>query len=102
MGAIAMQGFWKTMATSGMVIFFIFGLDLIFGGRLITFLNKFFNQRYDVDKDIVKTLKKFQEGTNKEFNTDRALMQGWGRFVMAGLLVFGGIFVLISVLPYLG
>lgn len=102
MSPVDFSGFWKAVATSGMVIFFIFGLDLMLGGRLITALNKFLNRKYEVDKALVNVLKKVREGTDREFNTDRSLMNGWGRFVMAGLLVFGGLFILISILPQLG
>ena len=94
-----LTGFIRNMAISGMAIFFIFGADLALGGRLIGFLNKFLSRRYDVDGAIANTLKKLKRGIDKEINTDIPLTTGWGRFVLSGLLIFGGLFMMLSVLP---
>ena len=91
--------FIRNMAISGMAIFFIFGVDLALGGRFIGFLNKFLNRRYDVDGAIANTLNKLKQGIDKEINTDSSLSTGWGRFVLSGLLIFGGLFMMLSVLP---
>ena len=94
-------GFWKTVAMMGMTIFFIFGVDMFLGARMVMFLSKVANRTFNVDKVLMQALSELKRTSEKEFDLDRSLMHGWGRIVMGGLLLFGGAIILMSVLPNL-
>ena len=94
-------GFWKTVAMIGMVVFFILGVDMFLGARMVIFLSKIFNRKFSVDQIMVQALTELKKTSDKEFDVDRSLMSGWGRFVMSGLLVFGGAIILVLLLPSL-
>ena len=94
-------GFWKTVAMMGMTLFFVLGVDMLLGARLVIFLNKTVNKKFNVDGMLMQALTELKKGSDKEFDVDRSLMRGWGRFVMSGLLLFGGAIILMSVLPNL-
>jgi hypothetical protein len=94
-------GFWKTVATLGMIVFFAFGVDLLFGARFVSFISVTLNKKFHVDQAIVQALNDLKKKSDREFDVDRSIMHGWGRFVMGGLLIFGGAFVLLSLLPRL-
>jgi hypothetical protein len=94
-------GFWKTVAELGMLIFFIFGVDLLLGARLVRFLNGSLNKRFQVDQQIINALQDLKKRSDKEFDVDNSLMHGWGRLVMIGLLLFGAALIFLSVLPNL-
>ena len=94
-------GFWKTVALLGMLLFFVLGVDLMLGARCIQSLNKFLNKKFHVDEAVVQALVEFKRKTDKEFDLDKSLMRGWGRFVMSGLLLFGGALILLALIPNL-
>ena len=94
-------GFWKTVAMTGMIIFFVFGVDMCLGARMVMFLSKVANRTFNVDKVLMQALAELKKTSDKEFDLDRSLIHGWGRIVMGGLLLFGGAVVLMSVLPNL-
>ena len=94
-------GFWRTTALLGMLVFFALGVDLMLGARFITFLNHLFNRKFHVDEAIVQALTEFKRKSDKEFDLDKSLMRGWGRFVMSGLLIFGGALIFMMLLPNL-
>ena len=94
-------GFWKTVALLGMLVFFALGVDLMLGARFITFLNNFFNKKFHVDEAVMQALTEFKRKGDKEFDLDKSLMRGWGRFVMSGLLIFGGALIFMMLLPSL-
>ena len=94
-------GFWRTVATTGMVIFFVFGVDMFLGARMVMFLSKTVNRTFNVDRMLMQALTELKKTSDKEFDLDRSLMHGWGRIVMGGLLIFGGMILLLSVLPNL-
>ena len=94
-------GFWKTLALLGMVLFFALGVDLMLGARFIKGLNNFLNKKFRVDEAVVEALTEFKRKSDKEFDLDKSLMRGWGRFVMSGLLIFGAALILMLLLPNL-
>ena len=94
-------GFWKALAMSGMAVFFVLGVDMFLGARIVTFISKTVNKKFNVDRILVQALSELKRTSDKEFDLDRSLMHGWGRFVMSGLLIFGGAIILMSVLPNL-
>ena len=93
------QGFWSTLALMGMAVFFVFGVDLIFGAKLIRSVNHMVNKRFHVDQAIVNALADLKKKSDREFDVDQSLTQGWGRFVMSGLLFFGAAMLLLNVIP---
>ena len=94
-------GFWKTVALLGMLVFFALGVDLMLGARFITSLNHLFNKKFHVDEAVMQALTEFKRKSDKEFDLDKSLMRGWGRFVMSGLLIFGGALIFMMLLPNL-
>jgi len=92
-------GFWSTVALMGMILFFIFGVDLLFGAKLMRFLSKIVNKKYQVDRTIENALMELKRVSDREFDLDSSLMRGWGRFVMSGLLFFGAVMIMVNVLP---
>ena len=94
-------GFWKTVAMMGMIVFFVLGVDMLLGARLVIFLNRTVNKRFNVDGLLTQALAELKKTSDREFDIDRSIMKGWGRFVMSGLLLFGGAILLMSVLPNL-
>ena len=94
-------GFWKTVAMSGMVVFFVLGADLLLGARLVVFLGKTCNKKFSVDAFLIKALAELKKTSDKEFDCESSLLHGWGRFVLSGLLFFGGAVILMSLLPRL-
>ncbi len=94
-------GFWSATATVGMVVFFILGLDLFFGAKLMTFLSAKLNKSFQVDKMIMHALEDLKSSSDKSFDVDKSLIQGWGRFVMGGMLIFGAGSILLQLLPSL-
>ena len=101
MGSFFPVGFWKTVAEIGMVVFFIFGVDLFLGARLVVFLSRICNRKFHVDQIVVQALAELKKTSDKEFDVEQSLLHGWGRIVMAGLLIFGGAIIMISLLPRL-
>ncbi len=95
------QGFWSTVATIGMVVFFVFGVDLLFGSKLISALSRVVNKKYQVDQVVVHALDELKKMSDREYDMERTLLHGWGRFVMSGLLLFGAAMILLNVLPRL-
>lgn len=94
-------GFWKTVAMLGMILFFILGADLLAGARLTSFLSRTLNRRYQVDQAIAKVLANLQKSSDREYDVDRSMLAGWGRFVISGLLFFGAAMLLLNVMPRL-
>jgi len=83
-------GFWKTLAMMGMGVFFVLGVDMFLGARMVTFLSKTVNRKFNVDRMLVNALSELKRPATRNSDLDRSLMNGWGRFVMSGLLIFGG------------
>src|SRR3989338_5987502 len=92
-------GFWSTVALMGMVVFFVFGVDLLFGAKLMGSLSKIVNKKYQVDRTIENALIELKKVSDREFDLDSSLMRGWGRFVMSGLLFFGAVMIMGNILP---
>lgn len=92
-------GFWKMVAEIGMVVFFVLGVDLLVGSRLVTHMSRTMNKKFHVDQIVVHALEALKKNSDKEFDVDHSLLHGWGRFVMSGLLLFGGALILFSLLP---
>ena len=94
-------GFWKTVAMIGMILFIVLGLDLLVGARLVTFLGRTLNRKFHYDEIIVKALSDLKRGSDREFDIDRSILSGWGRFVMSGVLFFGAAIILMNLMPRL-
>ena len=94
-------GFWKTVAMMGMALFFVLGVDMLLGAKMVMFLSKTVNRKFNVDKTLMQALTELKKTSDKEFDVDKSLLYGWGRFVMSGLLIFGGAVILTSLLPSL-
>ena len=94
-------GFWRGVVMIGMTLFFVLGVDLVLGARLVIFLSRTMNRKFLYDQFIVKALSDLKKGSDKEFDVEHSMMYGWGRIVMGGLLLFGGALILMSLLPRL-
>lgn len=95
-------GFWSTTAKIGMVVFIILGADLFFGAKLMSFLSSKVNRSFHVDKMILNALEELKNTSDKNFDVDKSLIQGWGRFVVGGMLFFGAGCIMLLLLPSLG
>lgn len=93
------NGFWAGVAVTGMVIFLVFGVDLLFGAKLMSRVSRTVNKRFQVDQMIVQALDELKKTSDREFDVESSILRGWGRFVMAGLLLFSAALLLINVLP---
>ena len=94
-------GFWKTVAMLGMILFFVLGIDLLVGARLVGFLSRVLNRKYQVDHAIVKVLTELKKNSDREYDVDRPMISGWGRFVVSGILFFGAAIILMNLMPRL-
>jgi hypothetical protein len=94
-------GFWSGVATLGMVIFVVFGVDLLFGAKLMAKISKMVNKRIQVDRMVIAALEELKKTSDREFDLEHSILRGWGRFVMSGLLFFGAALLLINVVPQL-
>ncbi len=92
-------GFWSTVCVIGMVVFFLFGVDLLFGAKVMIRISRTLDKKFHVDQAIMQALEDLKRRSDKEFNVDRSLMHGWGRFVMSGLLFFGALMILLNIMP---
>jgi hypothetical protein len=82
-----------------MIVFFVFGVDLMFGARLVRFLSETANRKFQVDQAIIHALHELKKASDREFDVDSSLIRGWGRFVVSGLLFFGAVMILVNLLP---
>ena len=94
-------GFWTMVAICGMTVFFVFGVDLLFGAKIISSLSRIVNRKYRVDQALVAALEEIKKASDREFDMEHALLRGWGRFVMSGILLFSASLILLNVLPRL-
>ena len=94
-------GFWAAVVMLGMVIFLVFGLDLLFGAKLFALVGRTVNKKFQVDRMIMHALDELKKTSDREFDVESSILRGWGRFVMSGLLIFGAVMLLMSVLPSL-
>ncbi len=93
------DGFWSTTALLGMIVFCVFGVDLLFGAKLISLLSKSANRKFHVDQNILNALRELKNVSDREFDVEHSLIRGWGRFVLSGLLFFGAVMIFINLLP---
>ena len=94
-------GFWKVTAMVGMIVFFIVGLDLLLGARLVSFLGQTMNRKFHIDPTVVKALSDLKENSDKEFDTERTLLHSWGRFIASGVLFFCALLMMTVLIPRL-
>ena len=94
-------GFWKTVAMAGMVLFFILGVDLLLGARMVGAFGRILNQKFQFDQIIVKVLSDIKRSSDREYDVDHSVLNGWGRFVLSGILFFGAVTILMNLLPRL-
>ena len=86
----------RTAAMGGVVLFCLVGVDLILGARLMNFLGRTFNKRFDLDKLILLALSGFRQGTEaKVMNVDEAMQKARAR-VFVGVLLLIPAFLLIT------
>jgi hypothetical protein len=80
---------------SGLRIFNIFasvvgvlvGLDLIFGGRMISLVNKVLNKTFELDKVVAKAFNSLKGRLDKEVTLERALFQTKIRIIVGVLII---------------
>lgn len=94
-------GFWKTVAMIGMVIFFVLGFDLLMGARFVRLLSRTMNKKFHYDQAIVKVLSDLKKTSDREYDVDAPMLNGWGRFVVSGVLFFGAAIILMNLMPRL-
>ena len=94
-------GFWYWVAMAGMCIFFIFGVDLLFGSKLVGLMSRVANKTFHFDQVVVAALTELKKASDREIDMEKRLTQGWGRFVMGGLLLFGAGLIMLNLLPRL-
>lgn len=94
-------GFWKVTVTAAMLVFAVVGLDLLLGARFMMFLGKTMNKQFRVDEVVVKTLAAIKKSSDQEFDTERSLLRGIGRFVASGILFTCVYLMLAFLLPRL-
>ena len=95
------HGFWSSVVTLGMVVFIVFGVDLLFGARLMAVVSRILNKQFHVDRMIMNALQELKKTSDREFDVETSILRGWGRFVMSGLLIFGAVLLLTKVIPSL-
>ena len=94
-------GFWKAVATSGTVVFFVMGVDLLLGARGMAFVGRVMNKKFEVDQIVVRALDAFKKSSDREFDTEHSLMNGRGRLVVSSILILGSAMMLILLVPRL-
>ena len=92
-------GFWPGVAMLGMIIFIVFGVDLLFGAKFMFFASRIVNKKIRIDDIVIHALQELKKTSDREFDMERSLLHGWGRFVVSGLLFFGAALILFSILP---
>ena len=92
-------GFWPTVAMIGMVVFFVFGVDLLFGAKFISFMSQTVNKKVHIDQMVINALEELKKKSDREFDMESSLLKGWGRFVVSGLLIFGAALIFFNLLP---
>jgi hypothetical protein len=95
------QGFWFNATVVGMVVFLVFGVDLLFGARLVMGLSRVLNKSFHVDQVLIHALEGLKKTSDRAFDVESHLLQGWGRFVVGGLLIFGAGMLMMNLLPNL-
>ena len=94
-------GFWRVITIVGSAIVFSVGVDLLLGARLVSFLSQTMNRKFHVDPTVIKALSDLKENSDKEFDTERTLLHGWGRFVASGVLLFCAVLMVTALIPRL-
>ena len=95
------QGFWISVSIVGIVIFLLFGTDLLlFKARFSTSVGRLVNKSFHVDEIVIRTLEGLKKASDHEFNIENSLLGGWGRFVVGAVLI-GAAFLLYNLLPSL-
>ena len=94
-------GFWKTVAMSGTVVFFVIGVDLLLGARGMALVGRVMNKKFEVDQIVVRALDAFKRGSDKEFDTEHSLMGNRGRLVVSSILIVGSAMMLVLLVPRL-
>lgn len=92
------QGFWPGVAMIGMVVFLVFGLDLLFGARLVLGMSRLVNRKFQFDQAMIHALERLKKASDREYDMEGPLLKGWGRFVMSGLLFFGASMLFVNVI----
>ncbi len=95
------QGFWLTVATVMMVIFIIFGIDLVlFKARIVSKVGRMLNKGFNVDKTLVRMLENLKSTSDHQYDVEPTLLNGPGRVVLGCALIVGALilFNLLSLL----
>ena len=94
------HGFWPMVVMIGMGIFTVFGVDLVFGAKLVKNVSRMVNKSFHVDQAVINLLEALKRNSDREYDMENTLLQGWGRFVAGGVLI-GAAFLLFNLLPSL-
>ena len=92
------HGFWPAVIMSGMVVFAVFGVDLLFGAKLVLGVSRTVNKTFHVDQAVIRLLESLKKASDQEYDMENTLLKGWGRFVAGGVLI-GAAFLLFNLLP---
>ena len=92
------QGFWPAVIMSGMVVFVVFGVDLLFGAKLVLGMSRTVNKAFHVDAVVIRMLESLKKVSDQEYDVETTLLKGWGRFIAGGVLI-GAAFLLFNLLP---
>ncbi len=90
-------GFWRVAVLATMCVFSILGVDMLLGSRLMLFLGQTMNKKIHIDELVVNALATFKQKSDREFDTERSLLHGVGRFVVSGIL-FVSVYLMFSLL----
>jgi hypothetical protein len=90
-------GFWRAAVWLAMAVFSVLGVDMLFGSRLMLFMSQTMNKKIHIDQMVVSALAAFKDKSDREFDTERSLLYGFGRVVVSGIL-FVSVFLMFSLL----
>ncbi len=95
------HGFWPAVVMAATVVFLFFGLDLVFvKGRFVNGMSRSMNKKFHFDQIVIRMLESLKRISDSEFDVEKSLLAGPGRFVVGGMLL-GAAFLLFKLLPLL-
>ncbi len=90
-------GFWRGAVLITMCVFSVLGVDMLLGSRLMLFMGHTMNKKIHIDDLVVNALAAFKKKSDREFDTERSLLHGFGRLVVSGIL-FVSVYLMFSLL----
>ncbi len=90
-------GFWRAAVWLAMVVFTVLGVDMLFGSRLMLSMGRTMNKKIHIDQLVVNALAAFKDKSDREYDTEKSLLHGFGRIVVSAIL-FVSVFLMFSML----